>query len=97
MKLLHDAQRDQIGGFGIMLAATPRRRDTVLRQLKEIDMLRIGWRHREQHRSKPLPAQDFLHRLPPRQFVDQLVEIAQLAHQRVFDRLDADPANHPGD
>ena len=50
-----------------------------------------------QRRSKPLAPQNLLHLLPPRQFVDQLVEIAQFAHQRVFDRFDPDAADHPSD
>src|SRR5690606_4320716 len=34
-----------------------------------------------------------LHRLALRELVDQLVEIADLLHQRVLDLLDADPAD----
>src|SRR3546814_18733556 len=47
------------------------------------------------NRSPPLSPQYLRHRLPLGEFVDQLVEIAQLAHQRLFDSLDTDAANHP--
>src|SRR3546814_6710403 len=40
------------------------------------------------NRSPPLSPQYLRHRLPLGEFVDQLVEIAQLAHQRLFDSLD---------
>lgn len=40
--------------------------------------------------------EDLLHRLSLRQFVDQLVEIADLPHQRVFHTLDAHAAHHAG-
>src|SRR3546814_18466587 len=49
------------------------------------------------NRSPPLSPQYLRHRLPLGEFVDQLVEIAQLAHQRLFDSLDTDAANHPRD
>ena len=45
-------------------------------------------------RRRLLLPQDLLHLLPLRQFVDELVEIADLAHQGLLDLLDADAADH---
>jgi hypothetical protein len=44
----------------------------------------ISWSPRPQY---------LLHLLPSRQLVDQFVEVADLAHDRVFDLLDADAAD----
>ena len=41
--------------------------------------------------------QHLLHRLALGELVDELVEVADLLHQRVLDLLDADPAHRPGD
>src|SRR5690606_40003654 len=41
-----------------------------------------------------LRAHEFLHRLAAGEFVDELVEIADFAHERVFDLFDADAADH---
>ena len=41
--------------------------------------------------------QDLLHRLALGQLVDELVEVADLLHQRIVDVLDADAAHDPGD
>src|SRR5690606_33307297 len=43
------------------------------------------------------PPQDLVHRLTPGEFVDQLVEVADFAHQRLFDIFDPDAADHPLD
>lgn len=40
-----------------------------------------------------LGAQNLLHRLPLRQLIDQLVQVAGFSHDRVFDLLDADAAD----
>jgi hypothetical protein len=37
---------------------------------------------------------DLLHRLSFCEFVDQLVEVSDLAHERVVDLLDVDTANY---
>src|SRR5690606_32001625 len=42
----------------------------------------------------PLLPQDLLHRFTLRQLVDQLVQIANLAHGRLLDVFDSDAANH---
>ena len=42
-------------------------------------------------------SQDFLHRPPLRQLVDQLVQISDLPHQRILDLLDPDAADDAGD
>src|SRR5574338_342592 len=44
-----------------------------------------------------LTAQDLLHGPALRQLIDQLVQVPDLAHQRVVDLLDADPADDAGD
>src|SRR3954471_22316547 len=44
-----------------------------------------------------LRPQDLVHRLAPSELVDELVEVADLLHQRVLDVLDADPADHTVD
>ena len=41
--------------------------------------------------------QDLLHRPAPGELVDQLVQVADLPHQRVFDVLDPDAAHHARD
>jgi hypothetical protein len=46
---------------------------------------------------EPLAAQSLVHRLAPRQLIDQLVEVADLPHQRVVDLLDAHPTDRAGD
>src|SRR5690606_28672478 len=42
-------------------------------------------------------AQDLVHRLPLRELVDQLVEVADLAHERIFDLLHAHATDHAFD
>ena len=42
---------------------------------------------------RSLRPQDFLHRLPSRRLIDEFVEVADFAHQRVLDILDADAAD----
>jgi hypothetical protein len=41
--------------------------------------------------------EDFLHLFAGGKFVNQLVEVADFAHQRVFDVFDADAADHAFD
>ena len=40
-------------------------------------------------------AQDLVHRLALRQLVDELVQVADLLHERIVDILDACAANRP--
>src|SRR3954469_11086949 len=42
-------------------------------------------------------AEDLLHRLASGKLVDELVEVADLLHERVLDLLYADAADHAGD
>lgn len=53
--------------------------------------------HPPEKSSGILLPQDFLHLLTFRQLINQLIQIADLLHQRILDRFDAHPAHHPLD
>lgn len=51
----------------------------------------------KQPEEKQLLAQNLLHRFPFREFIDQLVQVAYVLHQRIFDFFHANPAHHTFD